>query len=223
MNTNKTFEINPDIYLKDPQDSVLGRNILVQGALMINELGYEEFTLRKLAVKLATTESSIYRYFENKHRLLLYLVSWYWRWLEYQIKEVDKHYTNQDQKIHQLLELLLLRTQQSNYAEFSIKLLHQIVIKEGAKIYLTHHVNQDNEKKFFKPYKDVCKCVSDILLQINPNYKYARALTSTVLEMSHYQLFFMNHLPSLTDFGVSKDSNEVVFFLKDLIFKSLKE
>jgi len=30
-------------------------------------------------------KSSIYRYFENKHKFLLYLSSWYWAWIEYQL------------------------------------------------------------------------------------------------------------------------------------------
>ena len=37
----------------------------------------EEFTFRKLAQKINTTEASVYRYFENKHRLLIYILAWY--------------------------------------------------------------------------------------------------------------------------------------------------
>jgi hypothetical protein len=35
---------------------------------------------RHLLLKLAkdTTEAGIYRYFENKHLLLTYIISWYW-------------------------------------------------------------------------------------------------------------------------------------------------
>ena len=35
-------------------------------------------------------------------------------------------------------------------------LLHQIVISEGSKAYLTKQVTEDNKHQFFKPYKDLC-------------------------------------------------------------------
>ena len=49
------------------------------------EIGFESFTFKKLAAKIESTEASVYRYFENKHKLLIYLVSWYWNWVEYRL------------------------------------------------------------------------------------------------------------------------------------------
>ena len=40
---------------------------------------------------MKSTEASIYRYFENKHFLLIYLVSLYWEWVNYLI---DIHVMN---------------------------------------------------------------------------------------------------------------------------------
>ncbi len=102
-------------------------------------------------------------------------------------------------------------------------LLHQIIISEGSKAYLTKHVSEDNKEQLFKPYKDLCAVIADIILECNPKYKYPRSLASTIIEMAHFQIFFMNHLPSLTDFGKSKDEFKVVSFLEDLVFSSIRK
>ncbi|UPT67071.1 MAG: TetR/AcrR family transcriptional regulator [Sphingobacteriales bacterium JAD_PAG50586_3] len=78
MEVQLRIRMNEKIYLRNPEESVLGKNIVRNGLLLINKLGFEEFTFKKLAKEINTTEASIYRYFENKHRLLLYIINWYW-------------------------------------------------------------------------------------------------------------------------------------------------
>ena len=73
------------IYLKDPETSELGKKIIEHSIYLIDEIGFESFTFKKLGLKIGSNESSMYRYFESKHKLLLYLTSWYWAWLEYQL------------------------------------------------------------------------------------------------------------------------------------------
>ena len=81
--SNIKFQISDKIFVKDPETSSLGRNILKESILLIDEIGFEEFTFKKLGQRIGSNESSIYRYFENKHKLLVYLSSWYWSWIEY--------------------------------------------------------------------------------------------------------------------------------------------
>ena len=102
-------------------------------------------------------------------------------------------------------------------------LLHQIVISEGSKAYLTKQVEEDNKQHFFKPYKDLCAVVGTIISECNPAYKYPKSLASTIVEMAHFQNFFMNNLPSLTDFGNKKEESEIISFLNDLVFASLNK
>ena len=128
-----------------------------------------------------------------------------------------------EQKLQIVLDILLLEDS-VNYIGtplIDLKLLHRIVIKEGSKAYLTNHVTEDNKDQLFKPYKDLCGRIAGIIHEKNPNYKYARSLTSTLIEMAHYQHYFMNHLPSLTDFGETKDPNELKAFLRSLLENSL--
>ena len=101
-------------------------------------------------------------------------------------------------------------------------LLHQIIISEGSKAYLTKQVAEDNKHQFFKPYKELCAVLGNIILECSPKYKYPRSLATTVIEMAHFQNFFMNNLPSLTDFGHNKNESNIVLFLNDLVFSTIK-
>lgn len=217
--------INEQLYLKDPEQSEVGRRILSTGVLMIDELGLEEFTFRKLAVRLATNESSIYRYFESKHRLLLYLIQWYWCWMEYQLVFQTQNIKDPVVKIDVIVRILLLKFKDQNASDdiLNKSALHRVVIKEASKSYLTRHVTEDNQKKFFKPYKDFCARIASIILEYSPSYRFSRSLSSTVIEMSHYQFYFMNHLPSLTDFSGNKKEEELIEFLKGLILTIRKK
>jgi len=60
-------------------------------------------------------------------------------------------------------------------------------------------------------------------LECIPKYKYPHSLASTIIEMAHIQNFFMNNLPSLTDFNKTKDEVEIIKFLEDLVFKSIEK
>ena len=80
--SNIKIQVNSKIYVKDPETSVLGKKIIEQSIILIDEIGFDDFTFKKLGEKIGSNESSIYRYFENKHKLLVYLSSWYWSWME---------------------------------------------------------------------------------------------------------------------------------------------
>lgn len=223
MSWNIQIQLNEKLFLRDPSSSDVGRSIVKQGAIMIEKMGLEDFTFRKLATKLKTNESSVYRYFENKHRLLVYLVDWYWRWIEYLVVVHTNNIKEPKKKIDIILEILMLKLEGDLVGgpEVDKQVLHQLVIKEASKSYLTSHVTEDNKMQLFKPYKDLCGRIAEIFLEINPKYKYARSLTSSVLEMAHYQYFFMHNLPKLTDFGQVKDEKEIINFLRHLIVSSL--
>ena len=77
--------INPDLYTKNPESSVLGQKIVSKSIEMIDALGFEDFTFKKLGLEIGSNESSVYRYFESKHALLVYLINWYWSWIEYKL------------------------------------------------------------------------------------------------------------------------------------------
>ncbi|MGA0560190.1 TetR/AcrR family transcriptional regulator [Larkinella sp. VNQ87] len=222
--------MNAKLFLRDPESSELGRRIVRQSIRLIADIGFEEMTFRKLADRIGTTEASIYRYFENKHRLLVYLVAWYWQWLEYQVLFQTNNLTDAREKLERVLRLLLLKDfslAAASSDDIDIMALHSIVIQESSKAYLTHHVTQDNKEQLFKPYKDLCSRIAGIIHEYRPHYPYARSRASSLIETAHYQAFFMQYLPSLTDFGADPNhpagnDDRLLSFLRHLLFSSLE-
>lgn len=216
------FEMNSKLYIKDPEQTDLGRRIVLNGIRLIYDIGFEDFNFKKLAILIGSTEAGVYRYFENKHKFLVYLTSWYWNWLEYQLKIQTQHIKNPKSKLKLVLNLISTTCENeigSSHIE-EVK-LHRIMIREGTKVYLTQNVSGDNNDKLFKPYKDVVYIISAIILECNPKYKYSKSLASTAVEIAHFQTFFKNNLPALTDFQNQNGDEEVIKFLEHLVFNSL--
>lgn len=214
--------MNEALFLRDPQSSELGKKILKHSIQMIAHLGFESFTFKKLAEEIATTEAGVYRYFENKHKLLVYLTAWYWSWLEFQIKYHTNNIEDPVIKLKKVIRLLAASVEDDEQTSYiNESLLHQIIITEGSKAYLTKQVCEDNRQNFFKPYKDLCSVVGAIITDCSPDYKYPKSLSSTIVEIAHFQNFFMHNLPSLTDFGGTKQEKEIIAFLSDLVFSAL--
>lgn len=224
MKPQLQIRMNEALYLRNPETSALGKSIIKYSVEMIYAQGIETFTFKKLAAEIGTTEASIYRYFENKHKLLVYLTAWYWGWLEFQISFHTNNIKEPAVKLKRVIKLLtstVVDDKQTHHINESF--LHQIIIAEGSKAYLTKQVGEDNKQQFFKPYKDLCAVIGHIISEVNPKYKYPKSLATTIVEMAHFQNFFMNNLPSLTDFGKTKEESEIIAFLNDLVFSSVKK
>lgn len=227
MKTSSTsilINVSDKIYLRDPEMTDLGRKIISQSIYLIDELGFEEFTFKKLAARIDSTEASVYRYFENKHNLLVYIVSWYWTWLEYQIDYETHNLTDKAEKLrkalHTLIEAMLKDNEMPYMSEGS---LHRIVVREAPKAYHTKHVDEENSFGFFRSYKSLCKRLGSIIKEYSPEYPYTHALSSTVLEVVNHQVYFAQHLPSLTEIKVvNKDYEKVLQYVEHLVFGLLK-
>lgn len=194
------LEMNSNLFLRDPQDTELGRKIIKESIKMIDELGLEAFTFKKLSITIESTEASIYRYFENKRKLLVYLIAWYWNWLEYKIEFETNNVHSAHERLSIALRLITERTTQDpSFPSVDEPALQRIVTCESDKAYLTKHVDDDNKEGLFRGIKSLCRRIAVIIKEINPNYKYAHALASTALEAAHQQVFFSKHLPSLTE------------------------
>ena len=216
--------MNEKLFLRDPEQSELGRRIIRQGILLINEIGFEETTFRKLADRIGTKEASIYRYFENKHRLLVYIVAWYWQWLDFQVLFETRNLLDTHEKLERVLRILLQMDVATPATPDDIDLvaLHNIVICEASKAYLTRHVTEDNRQQLFKPYKDLTARIAQLILDYRPDYPYAKSRASSIIETAHFQSFFMRYLPSLTDFTVGDSNTTLLYFLRHLLFTTLE-
>ena len=150
------IKMNEKLFVKNPEKSDLGKKIISQSIKYIHKNGFETLTFKKLAREIGTTEASIYRYFENKHKLLIYLTNWYWGWLEFQLNYHTNNINDPVTKLKIVIKLLatsVIDDAKTSYVDQSQ--LHKIVITEGSKTYLTKHVGEDNKDHLFEPYKEI--------------------------------------------------------------------
>ena len=142
--------LNQELYLRDPQGTSLGQNIIKHSILLIDDIGFEAFTFKKLASKMSSTEASVYRYFENKHMLLLYLVSWFWEWVSYLIDIHTNNIHDPSQKLKIIISTLVYASKDNPAIEYvNESVLHRIIISEGSKTYHTKSVDEENKVGLF--------------------------------------------------------------------------
>lgn len=210
----------PDkIFIKDPETSDLGKRIIQHSILLIQEIGFENFTFKKLGSKIGSNESSIYRYFESKHKLLLYLSSWYWAWLEYQLVLETYSISDAHKKLETAINVVTRAVEEdSNFSHINENILYKIIVNESSKIFLTKEVDDDNKEGHFEIYKRLITRLEEMISAVNSNYKYSLSLASTILEGGLHQQFLNNHFPSITN---CKDGDTPTDFYQHLVQKIL--
>ncbi|MBO3117272.1 TetR/AcrR family transcriptional regulator [Winogradskyella sp. DF17] len=200
--SNLKISVPDKIFIKDPESSDLGKRIIEHSILLIEDIGFDSFTFKKLGVEIGSNESSIYRYFESKHKLLLYLTSWYWAWIEYQM--VFATYNIPDPK-EQLLKAIEVLTQSvkedKTFKHINEVVLNRIIINEYSKSFLTKEVDSENKEGYFEVYKRLIKRLSEIIAKVDDNYNYPSSLASTIVEGALHQHFLKEHFTSITDCG----------------------
>jgi len=210
------ISIPEGLSLRDPLQSELGRNILTHSVMLLDEIGFESFTFKKLAQKMNSNETSLYRYFENKHFLLLYLVVWYWNWVSYLIEYNTKNITDPNLKLDLIIDNFVDATKENPSVEFiNERILHRVMISESAKSYHTKNIDNENKQGFYASYKTLIQKVADVILEINPAFPYPHSFASNLFEMANNEIFFAEHLPRLTDVNTkNEDYSQVNKLLK---------
>lgn len=215
------IKVNEKLFLKNPTSSDLGMKIINLGIELLEEVGFENFTFKKLATKIETTEASIYRYFECKHSFLLYLINWYWGMIEYRLLIETANIDDPIRKLYKSLHVITSVPNPENELVFHWELsLKSLVINESAKVYRTKTVDKENKEGAYSVYKSIVARIVELIEEINPNYPYPAMLISTIIESSNHQRFFKDHLPRLTNTLSNEDAYE--HFALDIINKTLE-
>ena len=218
--SNIIIAVNDKLYVKNPETSDLGKKIIEQSILLIDEIGFENFTFKKLGEKINSNESSIYRYFESKHKLMLYLSSWYWGWIEYKLVFATNNVTN---PVEKLKKAILIVTEKVNDDSATVHIneaiLNKIIVQEFTKTLLTKEVDEENKEGFFIVYKRIINRIIEIINEVNPNYLFAKSLASSIVEGALHQHFLKEHLTTITS---CDETNSVSDFYIDLAVKTLR-
>ena len=214
------IQVNERIYVKDPETSALGKKIVEQSILLIDEIGFDNFTFKKLGEKIGSNESSIYRYFENKHKLLVYLSSWYWSWMEYKLVFATTNILDPKEKLKKAITIVTEKVINDGKTEhINESILNKIIIAEFTKTLHTKEVDQENKEGFFLIYKRVINRIVEMVTEVNPEYPYAKSLISTIVAGSLHQHFLTEHLKTITD---CNDSMSITQFYLNLVENILR-
>jgi AcrR family transcriptional regulator len=198
--SNIKIHVNPAISIKDPETTDLGRKILKESIFLIDEIGFDNFTFKKLGEKIGSNESSIYRYFENKHRLLMYLSSWYWSWIEYKLVFSTSNISDPIEQIMKAITVVTEKIEDDLSTTFiNESILNRIIITEFNKTFLTKQIDGEIRDGFFVVYNRIVTRIITMLTNLVPDYPYAKSFVSDMIEGSLHQYFLSTHLKTITD------------------------
>jgi AcrR family transcriptional regulator len=218
--SNIIISVNDKLYVKNPETSELGKKIIEQSILLIDEIGFENFTFKKLGEKISSNESSIYRYFESKHKLMLYLSSWYWGWIEYKLAFATTNVSNPMERLKKGITIVTEKVEDdSTTLHINESILNRIIIQEFTKTLLTKEVDEENKEGFFLVYKRVINRIIEMINEVNPDYKFAKSLASSVVEGALHQHFLKDHLKTITN---CNENNSPTDFYINLIENTLR-
>lgn len=198
--SNITIAVNEKIFIKNPETSDLGKKIIENSIILIDEIGFEHFTFKKLGEKIGSNESSIYRYFESKQKLLLYLSSWYWGWIEYKLVFATNNIENPLEKLKKAVTVVTEKIEDdATTSHINESILNKIVIAEYIKTLLTKEIDDENEEGFFLTYKRVINRIVEMIQMVNSEYEFPKSLASSIVDGAMHQHFLKNHLQSITN------------------------
>jgi AcrR family transcriptional regulator len=206
------IKVNEGLYQRDPQMSELGQAILKNSIILINELGINGFTFKKLADRIQSTEASVYRYFENKHLLLHYLINWYWEYVRSRIEFSTMNITDPEERLKKTFQVIITsstRDLETDYIDEDI--LYRIVLLEGFNVSHTKSVDEENAKGFFLAYKGIVGKIAENILELNPSYPYPRNTANALFTMAMNAKHYAEHLPRLTDIKFNDSMDGAIF------------
>ncbi|APG59331.1 TetR/AcrR family transcriptional regulator [Christiangramia salexigens] len=216
---NVNISVNSELYLKDPESSALGKKIVGHGIHLMDRVGFEKFTFKKLGVEINSNESSIYRYFENKHKFLVYITNWFWGWKEFQMTVSTFGISDPEEKLIKGIEVMTHPVVEDiRFKHINEVALNKIIINESSKSYLTKEVDSENKDGYFSVYKRLVKRTAAMINEVAPDYRFPLSLSSMILDGALHQNFLKEHFTSITDCNQNVRASD---YFKDLVIKTL--
>ncbi len=217
------IQISDKLYLRDPEETKLGRAILSGGIKLIDKLGFDAFTFKKLAIEIDTTEASVYRYFKSKQHLMQYVAAWYWSWLEHLIITKTTNINDPKKKLEIILKVLTEANRDDpDTSHIDESLLHKIIVTESGRVYLTKPEKGEGGKQLYKTYCNVRDIIVKTLKEIKPNYKFHLELAKTILSSVHKHILYSEHyLYDKKSKGKKADRSRILKFMNSFVFASL--
>ncbi|MBE0653793.1 MAG: hypothetical protein IH594_08340 [Bacteroidales bacterium] len=80
---------------------------------------------------------------------------------------------------------------------------------------------KDKPEGIFEGYVQLFERIESIIREINPDYKYPKMLISTVIEGAHFQQYYKEQIPALSDGG--KKESTIIDFYTDLVLRAISK
>lgn len=216
-----TVSLDKALYAKDPVSSDIGKDILRESVKILAREGLEAFTFKKLATAMSSTETTVYRYFNNKHQLVMYLSSWYWTQLEWKIVFATANIPDPKEQLLRVVEVLSEKAHHDPRSSIvNEELVQKIVTRDAFKVFEISWESDAQKKGYYKAFQDLNDRIADIIHRCDKTYKFSRALATTLVETAQRQMCFRNDLPHLTDVGKSEKQTQE--FLNSLVYNITK-
>lgn len=217
--------MNDELFIRDPEQTKLGQEIVSKSIILIHKLGFEKFTFKKLADEINSNEQSVYRYFENKHQLLRYLISWYWSWLEYQIDFKTNFIHEPSEMLKTVIKVLSESAKNDpNFEHIDESVLAHIVTKTSPISYITEDLSKKERDNILHSFKSLCSKIAGIISDYSPKYPTPNALATSMIRMTREQIFFSKYFSDLTELdSTPEDTSEIYGFIEKTIFAILKK
>lgn len=212
---NVEIHLPHSLYLKNPKDSLLGKRLVEESAALIAEQGIESFNFKRLSLACACTEATVYRYFENKHKILLYILNIYWGWQEYRLVLHTQNLSKSSEKLKKALEVLAHPEIPGNYSKIFGQHIIKTAIYEGVKIHLNREIKSEIKDGSLACYLRLVQRLGKFINEKEPNYDYSEALASTIIDNALQLQFYMQNSPEIS--GKIKNVNVLKSFLKTLL------
>lgn len=202
------------LYLKNPKESRTGNAIIEHAARMIASEGIEHLTFKKLAASCGCTEATVYRYFENKHKLLLYILNIFWIWQEYRMVLNTQNITDPYEKLQHALSVIANPQIPVDLGDFGKHIL-QTAIHEGVKIHLSRELADEINNGSLAAYHRLVQRLEDLISSYHSRYAFSAALAVTIIDNALQQLFFIRYFAGMS--GKIKTTEMLEIYLNSLI------
>ena len=197
------------------------RNSILQSAReLIAEGGFKDAQVQAIADKSGVSSGLVYRYFENKHKLLVYLSSWYWSWIEYRLVFGTMNINESEKKLLKAITIVTEKIEDDlTTAHINESILSKIIIAEFSKTLHTKEVDEENKEGFFLIYKRVIQRLASFILEVQAEYPFAKCLASTIVEGALHQHYLRLHFKTITECNDSITPTDFYCHLTSQLFQ----
>lgn len=223
MTTTLSIHVPTELYLRNPEETELGRKIVSHSIPLLLELGFDKFTFKKLGERIGSPEASIYRYFSSKHQLLHYLNAWYWNWLRYLLKTRTANVTDPKRRLKMAISVLLDASKMDlSIPHIDEAKLHKVIVREGTKAEL----DDDSRRALAAATQDghaaFCEEFAELIRAYKRGYRAPKALVAMMIAAAHELVHIGENFPRRLEIkGSGAKHDEFLTFLEDTLFRVL--